>query len=93
MNKNSDDFHSPGHVAQLVGASSHNQKVEGLILGQDSYFGYGFTPSPHLSALGGNQSMFLSRPFLLSKSNEKMSSGEHLKKIRGYSHQFPHVIE
>ena len=68
-------------------------KVAGLILGQDAYFGYGFTPSPHLSALGGNQLMFLSRPFLLSKSNEKMSSGEHLKKIRGYSHQFPHVIE
>ena len=81
-------------VAQLVRASSHNQKVAGLIFSWGTYLGCGFDPwsmhvwSPVWTHLGGNQCfsltlMFLSLPLSLPfslRSNEKMSSGEDQKK-------------
>ena len=76
-------------VAQVVGAPSHNWKVAGSIPGQGTYLGFRLNPglgaydpqsgcvqSPVWVHIGGNQSMFLSLPSCLSKSNGKMSLGE-----------------
>ena len=72
-------------MAQLVGASSHNQNVVGLIPGQGTCLGCGSIPSPVryntlFGYVGSNQSMFLSLSLPFSKSNEKMSSGKDTKK-------------
>ena len=70
--------------------SSHNQKVGDSISSRGKYLGCGFGPQSWHSTLvqapmGGSRSMILScidisLPSSLSKSNEKMSSGEKRKK-------------
>ena len=80
-------------VAQLVGTSSCNQKFAGSISGQGPYLGCGFSPrsqqvQPPVWNMYRRQSIeasLLHRRFSLSlplspKCNEKMSSGEDLKK-------------
>ena len=75
-------------AVRLVGVSSCNRKVAGLIPSQGTYPGCGFGHwSGRLRLLvrahvGGNQSMFLSLPSSLSKGNEKMSLDEDKKKKR-----------
>ena len=68
-------------VVQLVRASSQNQKVAGLTPGQGTYLGYSFNAWSGCIWEATNQcfslaSIFHSLPSCLSKSNEKVSSGE-----------------
>ena len=73
-------------MAHLVGVPSCNQSVVGLIPLRARAWAAGVIPGPGthdplIPRVGGNQSMLLSRisslPSSLSKSNEKMSSGEN----------------
>ena len=62
-------------MAQLVGVSLRNLRVAGLIPSQGTYLGCRFDPQ------SGSIQEATNPHFSLSKSNEKMSSGEDLKKI------------
>ena len=65
-------------VAQLVGSSSDYWNFVGSIPGQGTYRCRQLDPV--LLCTGGNQSMFLSLPFSLSKGNEKNVLGWGFKK-------------
>ena len=66
-------------LAQLVGASSHNQEVVGLISDHGSYQGCGFNPRSRCVQKITDRCFSLSLPVSLKAMKKKMSLDEHQK--------------